>query len=83
MPARPGRSPVVSRSTTTYVASSRTSDEVAVPGETHVGVDHVRQQRAGQGDRCAAEREEMLRRLLGRDRPATLLHEFHEPVGRI
>jgi hypothetical protein len=58
-------------------------DEVAVPGETHVGVDHVRQQRAGQGDRCAAEREEMLRRLLGRDRPATLLHEFHEPVGRI
>jgi hypothetical protein len=58
-------------------------DEVSVPREAGIGSHDIGQQGAGEGDRRAAEGEEMLRRFLRRDRSAAFLHELHEAVGRV
>ena len=88
----PGRRPVVSRSTTTYVACSsrsvgpgrlRERDGVAVPGEARIGFDDLGQERARERDGGLAQREQPPRRVLRGHRSAALLDEFHEPVGRV
>ena len=58
-------------------------DGVAVPREPCVGLDDVREEGAGQSDRRLPEREEPARRVLGEHWPALLLHQLHEPIGRV
>ena len=58
-------------------------DRVAAPREPGVGLDDVREERARQSDRRLPEGEEPARRVLGEHRPALLLHELHEPIGRV
>ena len=58
-------------------------DGVAAPGEPCVRLDHLGQERAREGDRGLAQREEPLRRLVRDDRAATLLDELHQPVGGV
>ena len=58
-------------------------DGVAAPGEPGIGLDDICEQRAGEGDRRLAEGEEPPRCVLREDRPALLLHELHEAVGRV
>jgi hypothetical protein len=52
-----------------------------MPREARIGLDDLGEERAGEGDRRGAEREEPPRCLLRHDRPATFLDELHEPVG--
>ena len=59
------------------------SDRIAVPREPRVGLDNIREQRARECDRCLPQRKEPACRLLGDDRPAPLLDELDEPVGRV
>ncbi len=61
----------------------REPDRVAVPREPRVGLDDVGQQAASERDRGRAEREQPPGRLLGEHRPAPLLDELHQPVGRV
>ena len=56
---------------------------VAAPREPRIGLDDVREQRAGEGDRGLPEGEEPPRRVLREDRSALFLHELHQAVGRV
>ena len=60
----------------------RERDSVAVPGQSRIGLDHLRQERAREGNRSLAQREQPPRCVLGRDRRA-FLDKFHESVGRV
>ena len=61
----------------------RERDRISVPGEPHVGLDDVRQQRARERDRRLAEGEEAPRCLFRQHRSALLLDKLHEPIGRV
>ena len=56
---------------------------VAAPREPRIGLDDVREQRAGEGDRRLPEGEEPPCRVLRQDRAALFLHELHQAVGRV
>ena len=58
-------------------------DGVAVPREPRVGLDDLRQQRARERDGRLPQGEEPPRRVLREHRPALLLDELHQPVGRV
>ncbi len=58
-------------------------DRVSAPREPGIGLDDVREQRAREGDGCLPQGEEPPRRVLREHRPALLLHELHQAVGRV
>ena len=66
-----------------HAGGRRQHHGVAAPGESCIGLDDVREQRARERDRRRAEREQPARRFFRDDRPATLFDELHQPVGRV
>ena len=61
----------------------RQPDARTQPGEPSVALDDVVEQRAGERSGRAFEREEHMRSVLGRHRPAPSLHELDEPIRSI
>jgi hypothetical protein len=61
----------------------RESDGISVPREPRIRLDDVRQKGARQRNGRLPEGEKPPCRLLREHRPALLLDELHEPVGRV
>ena len=89
--ALPGRSPVVSTSTTTYRAAStgrstcpaRARASLSPRQARRVTADDVVEKVAREPGWYGRERKERARRLLRRHRRAPLLDQLDEPVGRV